>query len=236
LQVQLRNCACKQRSCFLCEGARIRGYTRRVQRRRSCLGILGGWLTKLVLWGAVALVFVWALTVALNPWALKIGGRSTPLLYWHGTGTVVSKDGKTYPLYVTFWPGSPRRGSLGRREGKHKMADLSGTAWLCLAPGQVERMDISGTKYGGYTTTEGSLFDFRLLEWRKPFQIGYPHRGFFDVAGVFVGPELVMNRPNEQGIKLNTGPFIDDATVTLHYASYGEFDAACGAIGGGKAQ
>ena len=35
-------------------------------------------------------------------------------------------------------------------------------------------------------------------------------RGFFDLAGTWHGPELVMDRPNEQGIKLNTGPFIDD--------------------------
>ena len=69
----------------------------------------GGCLTKLVLILVGAVVFVWAVTVALNPWALHIGGRSTPLLYWHGAGKVVSKDGKTYPLYVTFSPGKPRR-------------------------------------------------------------------------------------------------------------------------------
>ena len=166
--------------------------------------------------------------MALNPWALHIGGRSTPLLYWHPKGTVVSKDGKAYPLHVTFWPGRPRGFSAGgRREGKRKNADVSGQGWLCVAPGQRERMDISSSMYGGYSSTANALFDFRLLEWRKPFTVGYPHRGFFDVAGTFVGPDLVMTRPNEQGLKLNTGPFIDHATVTLHWAPYSAFEAAC---------
>ena len=66
----------------------------------------------------------YGLIVALNPWALHIGGRSTPLLYWHGTGTVLSKDGKSYPLYLSFWPGRPHRNGGGRREGKIWSADL----------------------------------------------------------------------------------------------------------------
>ena len=93
--------------------------------------------------------------------------------------------------------------------------------------GQIERMDVSGTMYGGYLTSDQSLFDFRFLEWQKPFQINYHNRGFFDVAGTWHGPQLVLDRPNEQGIKLNTGPFIDNATVTLHWTSYEEFETAC---------
>jgi hypothetical protein len=95
-------------------------------------------------------------------------------------------------------------------------------------------MDVSGTMYGGYLHADNSLFDFRLLEWRKPFTMGYPHRGFFDVAGMWHGQNLVLDRPNEQGIKLNTGPFIDRATVTLHYADRSEFDAACAKQGPGN--
>lgn len=198
-----------------------------MQQKRGCLGCLSGCLVKMVLFAIAALAFMWVVMVALNPWALHIGGRSTPLLYWHGTGLLQSKDGKTYPLYVSWWPGRPMRHSGGRREGKIWSADLKGTGWLCLASGSVERMDVSGTMYGGYTTSDQSLFDFRLLEWRKPFSINYQHRGFFDVAGNWHGPLLVLDRPNEQGIKLNTGPLIDNATVTLHWASYSEFETAC---------
>jgi hypothetical protein len=189
---------------------------------------LGGCLTKLILWSLVAVAFAWAFLVLLNPWALHIGGRSTPLLYWHGSGTVVSKDGKTYPLYVSFWPGRPQgfHGG-GRRGGKLVSAHLGGTGWLCIAPGTIQRLELSGTMYGGYTSDADSLLDFRLLEWRKPFAINYQHRGFFDVAGTWHGPELVMDRPGEQGIKLNTGPFIDNATVTLRWSTYDEFETTC---------
>jgi len=185
-----------------------------------------GCLANLALLVVAGLAFMWVLTVALNPWALHIGGRSTPLLYWHGSGIVTSKDGKTYPMYITFWPGRPQGFSGGgRREGKLVSAHLSGDGWLCIAPGNVERMQLSGTVYGGYTSSADSLFDFRLLEWRKPFNINYQNRGFFDVAGKWQGPDLVLTRPNKQGIKLNTGPFIDNARVTLSWSTYDEFEA-----------
>jgi hypothetical protein len=197
-------------------------------------GCLGGCLTKLFVWSLIAVAFVWALTVALNPWALRIGGRSTPFLYWHGTGTVLSRDGGRYPLYVSFWPGRPEgfHGG-GRREGKIVSAHLTGTGWLCIAPGTVERMELSGTMYGGYSNSANSLFDFRLLEWRRPFSFKLPNRGFFDVAGTWHGPKLVMDRPNEQGIRFHSGLFIDNATVTLRYASYAEFESACKNMGNG---
>ena len=195
---------------------------------RGPLGCLGGCLTKLVLFALAAGAFFYVLTVAMNPWALHIGGRSTPLLYWHGAGTLVSKDGKTYPLYVSFWPGKPSGFSGGgRRQGKIKNADLDGAGWLCIAPGNLERMEVSGSMFGGYTKTDGAVIDFRILEWRKAFSINYQERGFFDLAGQFQGPDLVMDRPDEQGIKLKSGPFIDHATVTLRWANKEDFDAAC---------
>ncbi len=189
---------------------------------------ISGCLTKLLLLVVVGVVLGWGLLVVLNPWALHIGGRSTPLLYWHGAGTVLAKNGKTFPLYLSFWPGRP--GGFhggGRREGKMVSAQLDGTGWLCIARGTVERMDLSGTMYGGYTSDSNSLLDFRLLEWRRPFTINPQKRGFFDVAGRWRGPELVMNRPNEQGIPFRSGLFIDDAVVTLRWASYGDFEVAC---------
>ena len=198
---------------------------------RSLGGCLGGCLTKLFVWSVIAVVAVWAFTVLLNPWALHIGGRSTPFLYWHGVGTVVSKDGKTYPLYVSFFPGRP--GGFhggGRREGKTVSAQLTGTGWLCIATGNVERMKLSGTMYGGYASDANSLLDFRLLEWRRPFSINYQNRGFFDLAGTWHGHDLVMDRPREQGIRLNSGPYIDNATATLRYATYEEFEAACRSV------
>lgn len=193
----------------------------------GCLASLSGCLVKLVLFAIGATALMWVVMVALNPWALHIGGRSTPLLYWHGSGTVQAKGGNAYPLYVSFWPGKPLRHSGGRREGKLWSADLKGTGWLCIEPGLVQQLDLSGTMYGGYLNSDNSLFDFRLLEWRRPFSINYQNQGFFDVAGSWHGQQLVMDRPGEQGIKFKSGPFIDNARVTLHWSSYGEFEGAC---------
>jgi hypothetical protein len=87
----------------------------------------------LILGGAA----VYGLVVAFNPWALHIGGQSTPLLYWTGMGTLTAKGGKAYPLYVYFYPGRPQgiHGG-GRRDGKVVSAHLQGTAELCTAPGK----------------------------------------------------------------------------------------------------
>ena len=195
---------------------------------RGPVGCLTGCLTKLILVMLAAAAFIWVVLVALNPWALHIGGRSTPFLYWHGSGTVVAKDGKTYPVYVGFFPGRSGGGrSGGRREGKIVSSRLTGSGWLCVAPGSVEKMKLTGTMYGGYTSDQDSVIEFRLLEWRKPFAINPQHRGFFDVGGTWHGPELVMDRPNEQGIKFNTGPFLDNATAKLHWADYAEFEEEC---------
>jgi hypothetical protein len=195
---------------------------------RGPFGCLGGCLTKLVLFAVAACAFVWVLIVVLHPWALHIGGRSTPLLTWHGVGSVVSKDGKSYPMYISFTPGRSRGTHVGgRREGKIKNGNLDGRGWLCIAPGNAERMNVSGTIYGGYTSTADSLIAFRLLEWRRPFAINPQKRGFFDLAGTFQGPDLVMDRTGEQGIMFASGLFIDHATATLHWGSYDDFDAAC---------
>ncbi len=88
-------------------------------------------------------------------------------------------------------------------------------------------MDVSGTMYGGYASSDDSLLDFRLLERKKAFAINPQRRGFFDVAGSWHGQELVLDRPGEQGISFKSGLLIDNATVTLRWSSFEEFEAAC---------
>ena len=182
------------------------------------MGRISGCLTKLLLWAVVGVVLVWALIVALNPWALHIGGRSTPLLYWHGAGTVLAKGGKALPLYVSFWPGRPQGVSGGgRREGKSVSARLQGTGWLCTAPGMVERMQLSGTMYGGYTNDSDSLLDFRLLEWRRPFAINHAETGLFrsgrDVAWTGTGHEPSERTGHSVQVRIVHRPRGRDAAV-----------------------
>jgi len=35
-----------------------------------------------------------------NPWALHIGGRSTPTMTWHGVGKLQSTSGANYGLFI----------------------------------------------------------------------------------------------------------------------------------------
>lgn len=197
----------------------------------SRTGCLAGCLTKLILWSAIAVGFMYVFTIALNPWALHIGGRSTPLLWWHGSGTVIGENGKSYPLYISFLPGKPQgfHGG-GRRDGKTVSAHLQGDAWICIAPGQVRRLTLSGTMYGGYTSADNSLFDFRLLDYTKPFSFRRPNRGFFDLAGTFHGRQLVLDRSGEQGIPFDKTLFLDHATATLDWSTYDQFKARCSAM------
>ena len=53
---------------------------------------------------------------------------------------------------------------------------------MIVAPGTIEKVNLGGTMYGGYTSDKDSLLDFRLLEWKKPFTINPQHRGFFDLS------------------------------------------------------
>lgn len=198
---------------------------------RSKTGCLAGCLTRLVFWVAIAVAVIYVFTIALNPWALHIGSRSTPLLWWHGSGTVTGKNGRSYPLYLSFWPGRPR-GSHGggRREGKTVSARLQGNAWLCTAPGQLRRLSLTGTMYGGYSNSDNSLFDFRLIDYTPALSFRKPNRGFFDLAGTFHGQQLVLDRPNEQGIPFDRSLLLDNATATVDWSEWDTFTKTCSAM------
>ena len=180
-------------------------------------------LTVVVIGGGI----FYAVVAALNPWALHIGGKPTPLLYWTGMGKLAAKDGRDYLLYVFLYPGTGA--SRLHREGLRPNSGLSGTAELCTAPGKTQLLKLSGTMYGGYRSTNGSLMEFRLLEWKVVDP--QMRKGYFDLAGNWNGDELVMDRPNQQSRPFLSGVRIDAATVSLRYATHVDFVQACRAIG-----
>src|ERR1700733_2264592 len=96
----------------------------------------------------------YAVVAVLDPWALHIGDRTTPLLSWHGDGTLVAKDGKTYLLYVYLHPGG--HASRLRMNGLRSNSGVSGSAELCTAPGATQLLTLSGSMYGGHSGTDGS--------------------------------------------------------------------------------
>jgi hypothetical protein len=190
-------------------------YTRRMQQQRGSLAKLFG---TLVLGGAL----VYGVIGVMDPWSFHIGGRWTPLLYWSGSGKLVTKGG-TYPLYVSFFPSS--HFSRLHLDGLRPTGGVQGSGWLCTSPGVTQNLRLSGTIYGGWRSTDGSLMDFRLLE-PKIIDVGQ-RQGYFNLYGRWHGPELVMEDRGEPGSTFRSGLKIEHASVTLAWGRYPYFKAAC---------
>jgi hypothetical protein len=186
-----------------------------IRQRHGCFASLLG----LIILGVVVVYGVAALT---SPWAFHIGGRWTPLLYWSGSGKLVTKGG-TYPLYVSFFPSS--HFSQLHLDGLRPTGGVQGSGSLCTSPGVMQTLKLSGTIYGGWRSTEGSLMAFRLLE-PKIFDVGQ-RQGYFDLYGRWQGQELVMNDRGRYAGTFRTGLKIEQTSVTLSPIGYSDFKAAC---------
>jgi len=185
-------------------------------RHFGCLArILGA-----LLFGAAVVYAVAAIT---SPWSFHIGGRWTPFLSWSGYGNLVTKNG-TYPLYITFYPSS--HFSRLHLDGLRPTGGLRGNGWLCTAPDTIERLHLSGTIYNGWSTTDGSLMEFRLNEW-NPIDLGQHNRGYFDLYGRWQGLRLVMDDRGAYSAALRSGLRPEHASVTFDWGSYSNFKAVC---------
>jgi hypothetical protein len=178
-----------------------------MRQRRGCLANLV-WLT---LFCVAILYTVIAVTA---PWAFHIGGRPTPLATWWGSGKLRTKDGIQYPLFVYLYPSS--HFSRLRMDGLRPTGGLKGMACLCTSPGVTQQLKLSGTIYGGWLSTEGTLMGFRLLE-PKIFDVGQ-RQGFFDLVGKWQGPELVMDDRGSPGSPFRSGLRIEHASVSLNWS------------------
>ena len=165
------------------------------------------------------------LVLVAGPWIFHIGGQWTPLLTWNGSGKLVSKGGE-YPLWVTFHPSS--HFSQLHLDGLRPTGGLNGMGWLCTSRGVMVRLDLSGTIYNAWRTTDGSLVRFRLLEYRA-FDAA-KGRGFFDLTGRWQGPQLVMDDRHDPGESFRSGLKIEHASVSLDPGSYSDFKATCAAM------
>jgi hypothetical protein len=176
-----------------------------------------GWATLFLL-----LAGFYAVVVLLDPWAVHWGGRWTPLLYWQGTGTLVTKTGQ-YPLYVSFYPSS--HFSRLHMDGLRPIGGVQGTGQLCTSRGEQQQLKLGGTIYGNWRSDEGNLITFRLLE-PKLIDVGQG-QGFFDLAGKWHGPRLVMDDRGAYAEKFRSGLKIDYASVNLDWGTYADFKTAC---------
>jgi hypothetical protein len=187
----------------------------RIGRPRGCLSNL----LALVM---LAVILVYGVAAITSPWSFHIGGRWTPLLYWQGRGALVTKGG-TYPLYVFFYPSSSM--SRLRVDDLQPTGGIQGTAAICLSRGTSQSLRLSGTIFGGWRSTEGSLMEFRLLDW-KIIDVGQ-RQGYFELYGHWRGTELVMDHRGGVGVAFRPNLRLDHASVTFSWSSYSEFENAC---------
>ena len=97
---------------------------------------------------------------------------------------------------------------------------VKGKGWLCTAPGVIERLALSGTIYGGWSTTEGSLMEFRLNE-RNIIDLGQQRRGYFDLYGRWHGTKLMIDDRGRYSSPFSSGVKIEHASVALDWGLLG---------------
>jgi hypothetical protein len=181
-----------------------------------------GFLTQLLGVLVLGVVVLYVVVGIAAPWAFHIGGRWTPLLYWSGSGTLVTESG-TYPLYVSFFPSSSF--SRLRLDGLRPTGGVQGSGWLCVPHGKPQYLELGGTIYGGWSTTANSVIHFRLLEQRL-INVGQ-RQGYFDLYGRWQGQELVMDDRGRPGNTFRSGLKIDHASVNLAWGFYWSFRNVC---------
>ena len=188
-------------------------------RPRFRVGCLGSLL--------LLILIVPAMTALLAPWAYHVGERWTPGMWW-GYGTLQTKGGDKYPLFIYFFPNFRSMTRL-RLNGQRPVSGLAGGAWLCSAQGVTQHMDLSGDLYGNFTTTEGDQVGLRLLDWRQPFRINPQKRRYFDLWGRWYGGELAMQDDGgwERGFHPDPHDPKERASVTFTWGSYSDFTNVC---------
>src|SRR6266404_8356352 len=130
-----------------------------------------------------AILFVFAVFVGLNPWALHMGGRWTPALTWHGVGKLQSSSGANYGLFldVSLYMRSGGRGTTGGRN------NLSGTAKLCTPQGEIYPLTVRGYVKQVWLDADRKpvTFYFRSLKDAQP-------KLNFALLGSWEGQQLIL--------------------------------------------
>ncbi len=163
---------------------------------------------------------------ALIPWALHIGGRWTPLLTWWGSGTLMSKGGD-YPLFIMLYPAAHY--SRLHLNGRRPTGGVQGSACLCTSPGVGQYLKLSGTIYGGWSSTEDSLVQVRLLE-PTIVDVGQTRAGYFDLTGEWRGPDLMLHSSGGWSHPFRSGLRIEGASIILKWDPYRTCKSACESV------
>jgi hypothetical protein len=186
------------------------------------------WL-RLLLIAGLALVAVY---VVPTPWALHIGGQSTPLESWSGYGAVQASNGGQYVLFIQF-----RGGIVGRR-GRPSCSgrgctNMFGTAKLCTESGKTHTFTLDGEVHGWWTT-DGSRTTIDLTRGTpEPLPKGW----VVALHGVWDGPALSLESPDNSFTEVFTPAGAirhvtstadrGTARTTLRFGSEAAFASVC---------
>lgn len=193
-----------------------------------------GWFSFLVL-VAVVMFVIYA---GLTPWALHIGGRSTPDEQWDGYGPVQASNGGRYLLFAHLQGGMLGGGSPSRRGGSgYGMSDnLHGIAELCTESGATHTFKLTGV-VDGWWSTDGARTTIDLTGGAP---VRLPLGWVVALHGIWHGPALELSSPDNSFTKVFTPrgeirhvtSTVDAGTarVTLQYGSRDAFASACRAL------
>ena len=204
------------------------GLSRSPPRRR--LVLRGGWNWVGLLVVVAAVLGVIAL---LNPWALHMGNRSTPLGQWEGVGIVHASSGARDALYLRIGIHL----ATGRRASVGPHSNLEGEALLRTPQGDTMRYQVSGS-VSAWWSADGRPLSVRLVaKGTQPEQ-------YFDLHGGFHGAQLVLDDHGSSGRMLRPDGSIDPrgfqhhstaehpwVRVTLDHGSIADFEALSRGLG-----
>jgi hypothetical protein len=194
-------------------------------------------------WGAF-LVFmagiIFVQYAGLTPWALHIGGRTTPGEQWDGFGQVQASNGGRYVLYTHLQGGllgQTRYTSYGGG-GLQRQDNLHGTAELCTESGATHTFKLTGV-VGGWWTTDGARTSIALTGGAPvKLQSGW----VVALHGIWRGPVLELSSPDNSFTeaitprgeirRVTSTADAGTARVTLQYGSHDAFLAACRGLHG----
>ena len=179
---------------------------------------------------ALAILAIYA---GATPWALHIGGQSTPLESWSGYGAVQASNGGRYVLFIRF-RGGLAVGRSGRLSCSGSGCDnMTGTASLCTARGTTHTFDLKGAVHGWWTT-DGSRTSMALTGG-APDRL--PSGWVVALHGVWNGPALSLESPDNSftevftpaGAIRHVTSSADHGTAhtTLRFGTEADFARAC---------
>lgn len=192
------------------------------------------WVALLVLMAIVLFI----LYAGLTPWALHIGGLSTPGEEWDGFGQVQASNGGRYILFVHLQGGLLAGSGPSRRGGglHGKSDNLHGTAELCTESRVTHTFKLAGV-VDSWWSTDGAPTHIGLTGGAPvKLQPGWA----VSLQGSWHGPMLELADPDSSFTeaftprgeirRVTSTADAGTARVTLQHGPHEAFVAACTAL------